>query len=287
MVESFESVAEMIQHRLGECSPAERRVAREILAQYPAAGLETVARLAARADVSPPTVVRFATRLGFSGFTDLQERLRSELGERNASPLTLLADRRSAKTTDETPLERAGTAAASATVATFAALPPDEVSAAIALLADPKRRVVAEGGRFSRLLAQYLVLHLTQVRGDSLLLPRHPVERVERLLELGRRDVLVLFDYRRYEEPTLDLATLAGERGATIVLLTDRWLSPVASLATVVLPCRVDSASPYDSFVPTLAVLESLVAGVVEARGPRAERRLAEAEEIAQRLTLL
>jgi DNA-binding MurR/RpiR family transcriptional regulator len=147
--------------------------------------------------------------------------------------------------------------------------------------------VTAAGGRFSGLLARYLVLHLAQVRGGSRLLPDAPVERAAALVDVGRRDLFVLFDYRRYEEATLELAKGVAERGARILLLTDRWLSPVAGIADVVLPSRVDSPSPYDSFVPTLGVLETLVGAVIDRLGPAAGERLAAVEEAGRRFTLL
>lgn len=83
------TLADEIRARLGELSPAERKVARVLLAGYPAAVFETVATIAERAAVSTPTVLRCATRLGYRGFPDLQAALRAELDERNASPITL------------------------------------------------------------------------------------------------------------------------------------------------------------------------------------------------------
>ena len=56
------TVAEGVRAVLGDFSASERKVARSLLAAYPVAGLETVAQLAERAGVSPPTVVRFVSR---------------------------------------------------------------------------------------------------------------------------------------------------------------------------------------------------------------------------------
>ncbi len=66
------TLADDIRQKLGTLSPAERKVARVILAGYPAAGFETVAVLAERAAVSAPTVIRFVNRLGYQGFPDFQ-----------------------------------------------------------------------------------------------------------------------------------------------------------------------------------------------------------------------
>jgi DNA-binding MurR/RpiR family transcriptional regulator len=274
----------LIQARLGECSPAERRVGRALLAAYPSAALETIAALAERAGVSGPTVLRFVVRLGFRGYPEFQKAMRDELDERNTSPLSAYA---AGVPVQGGPVERAQQMLPKAVEATLAELPAAEVEAAVRLLADTRLRVFAHGGRFSALLAQYLVLHLIQVRGNSRMLPSGPVERAGVLADLGRRDLLVLFDYRRYEQPTLELAQAAKSRETKIVLVTDRWLSPIASIADVVLPTRVDSPSPYDSFVPSLAVLEALIDGVITRLGPAAGKRLEAIEQAAQRHALL
>jgi len=67
-----------IFQRMSELTPAERRVARTLLARYPAAGLESTAALAAAAGTSKPTVLRLVDRLGFGSYPDFQERLRAE-----------------------------------------------------------------------------------------------------------------------------------------------------------------------------------------------------------------
>src|SRR5690242_7210078 len=80
-------VGELVRHRLDSLSPAERRLARALLASYPIAGLESVARFAERAGVSPPMVTRFITKLGFRGYPEFQEILREEVQARLSSPL--------------------------------------------------------------------------------------------------------------------------------------------------------------------------------------------------------
>lgn len=277
------TVAERIREGLGKCSPAERRVGRLLLSDYPAAGLDTVARLAERADTSGPTVLRFLSRLGFDGFGDLQDALRGEIAERTASPLSLLSAE-PAPSADDSLLSRAHAVLPAATARTLETLPRDEVETAVALLADRRYRVSADGGRFTRLLAEYLVLHLMQVRGDSRLLPTQPLSRTDVLLDIGRRDVLVLFDFRRYEPDSQALAEECAEAGAKLVLVTDRWLSPISGIADVVLPVQVDAvATAYDSLVPALAVVEVLVAGVLSASGEDAERRMTRFEEASRR----
>jgi DNA-binding MurR/RpiR family transcriptional regulator len=85
--------------------------------------------------------------------------------------------------------------------------------------------------------------------------------------DVGPTDVVVVFDYRRYTEQSHDFAVAAAKRGATVCLMTDNWLSPVARVAKVVLPVRVESASPFDSLVAATAISETVIAAVAEVMG--------------------
>ncbi|MFI0444821.1 MurR/RpiR family transcriptional regulator [Actinomadura sp. 6N118] len=273
-----EGMAETIRRRLGDCSPAERKVARVLLASYPSAGFETVARLAERAKVSPPTVLRFANRLGYDGFPEFQRALRDEL-DRGMSGLGVAPSRQDVDTDDFT---RGADALASAVAETFAALPPDDAAAAIALLSDVRRRVYAYGGRFSHLIARYLALQLAELRPGVRSLPDPEWERAVVITDLARRDVLVLFDFRPYEDHLHQLAAFAVARGSKVILFTDTHLSPIAALAEVVLPSRTEAPPPHEGLVAAHALAENVVAGVLTTLGGAAAERRGGADDAAR-----
>ncbi|MFD7534741.1 MurR/RpiR family transcriptional regulator [Streptomyces sp. NPDC059819] len=284
------TLADRIRQQLGDLSPAERRVGRVLLADYPAAGFETVATMAERARVSAPTVLRFVSRFGYKGYPDFQAGLRAETEARSASPLSLYeaagpaADER---VHEESLLAEGRRIFTTALAQTYDELPPHDLERAIELLSDPKLRITLTGGRFTHHLAHYLALHLMQLRDRISVLSERPVERTAALTGWGRRDVLIVFDYRRYEPDKTALAQLLHERGGRVILFTDTWLSPAASHCEVVLSAQVTAPSPYDSLVPTMAVIETVVAGLVRALGERAHERLREGERLAREAGLV
>ena len=109
-----------------------------------------------------------------------------------------------------------------------------------------------------------------------------PSGRVGALLEVSRKDVMVVFDMRRYQKDTIALAEGVRDRGATIVLITDPWLSPIADFANHVLPVDVDATSPRDSVVSCIALIEVLVAGIMNRLGEPARRRVSEFERLRE-----
>ncbi|WP_439593759.1 MurR/RpiR family transcriptional regulator [Microbacterium sp.] len=280
-------VADAIRRGMGECSPAERKVARVLLAAYPSAGFETVAKLAERAGVSGPTVIRFVNRLGYKGFPDFQESLRRDLDERSASPLRIYESRQGAEPGTETSLrDRAASIAVDTLRRTFEGLTTHDLERCISLLAEAQGAIHISGGRYSQLLGRALALHLQQLRPRVQMLPDLPSTRAAVLEDLGRRDVMVLFDYRRYEDETLLLARHARARRASIILFTDAWLSPISSVADVVLTSETRAPSPFDALTPVMALVETVVAGCFEALGDAATKRMARADRTATDLGL-
>jgi DNA-binding MurR/RpiR family transcriptional regulator len=268
------ALAESVRRRMAEFSPAERRVARLFLTGPPTLGLETVAQLAARAGVSAPTVIRFATRLGYQSFVEFQHAVRFELEARMASPIRQY-DQHPPVGAETGLIHHAEKVFGNALEQTLRALAPHELETAIRLLCDPARRVFALGGRFSHVLARYLIAHLQELRPGAQLLSEAPSRRVAAMLDVGRRDVVAVFDYRRYQRDVVESGRSMHQNGAKLVLFTDPWLSPLAGVADAVLPASVAAPSPFDSLVAPMALVETVVAGMVSAAGEPGRKRVA------------
>lgn len=111
-------------------------------------------------------------------------------------------------------------------------------------LVDPRKRIPCLGDRFSGHLAAILRWHLQQLRPALEMLAEPEVELADRLVDVGARDVLVVCDFRRYQENVVFFATEAHARGCKTILFTDKWLSPIAESADIVFPSRSNRPLP-------------------------------------------
>jgi DNA-binding MurR/RpiR family transcriptional regulator len=269
-----QSVAARAGSALSSLSKAERRVGRALLADYPSAGLASAARLAERAEVSPPTVLRFAQSLGYDGFTDLQVALRAELSAQSNGPITRLPDAPAGGGLLDRLLAQAQAQNARATE-TLAALPNSALETAVTLLSDTGRTLYLHGGRFSHLLAEHLAAHLEQLRPGVRVLADPDGTDMGAMLELSRNDVVVLFDYHRYERSVADLALRVHRAGATVLLVTDDLACPVAPEAEVVLAASSTIGTTYQSMAAGFLLTELLIPLVMDALGEPARTRMA------------
>jgi DNA-binding MurR/RpiR family transcriptional regulator len=274
------TVAERLRLMSADLTAAERKLMAALFANYPMAGLVSITEFAREADVSTPSVLRLAKKLGFAGFPSFQEELRAELSAQLQNPIAK-HDRWSADAPDTHILNRFATAAMENLSGSLKLVDHRAFDATVALLADRKRRVHVAGGRITQAIASYLVTHLQMARPGVSLIPGSPSFWPQYLLDIGKQDVILFFDIRRYDARMLDFAASAQQRGAKIVLITDQWISPIARLAVQSLPLRIEAPSSWDSNIVPLFVAEALVAGVVDASWRETEARIKELESLS------
>jgi DNA-binding MurR/RpiR family transcriptional regulator len=269
-----------IFERMDELTPAERKVARTLLARYPAAGLESTAALAGAAGTSKPTVLRLLDRLGFGSYPEFQDRLRAE-ATRSMSPLSRARAHQAAPRGASSPGNSVFAHAVEQRARLVARLPdtvpPGEIERAVALLAGRPKHVVISGGYFSRLVARMLAMQLDQLIPNVDYADEPLGADVGKYLRAGRDSVAIVFDLRRHELAAKEVVSMAKARGVSVILITDETLSPSADEADIVLPVALDGV-PFDSFAALLVLAESLAEAVFHGAGEAAIERMADWE---------
>jgi DNA-binding MurR/RpiR family transcriptional regulator len=263
--------------RMGELSPAEKKVARALLSSYPSAGLESAASLAKAAGTSTPTVLRLVSRLGIGSYPDFQRRLREEITNHMNSPVSRTEQGKSEL--DHTgALERAASERIALIERVASSVPPSEFDRAVQALASRPRHVAISGGYFTRYMAMLLANQLDQVipNVDFVLEPLG--HDITKYMRLTTGSVAVILDFRRYELASKHAAETAKRQGATVIVITDQDLSPAVDGADIVLPVTVDGI-PFDSVVGLLVLIEALVGAVLLATSDRGLERMKEWEQ--------
>ena len=271
-----------LRKALPDLTRAERQLSTHILSHYPVAALGSITILAKAAAVSTPTVVRLVQKLGYKGYPDFQAFLRGEVEAMLISPLAK-HDRWAGGVPDSHILNRFADAVMANLQATLGQIDHAEFDASAALLADPARKIFALGGRITHVLADYFASLMAVVRPGVTLLSDNPSSWPPALLDLARGDVLLVFDIRRYENAVLQVAEMAREQRAEIILITDRWVSPAASHATHTLACHVEAPSAWDSNVSLMVLVETLLAAVQDRTWAATEPRMKRLEDLYAR----
>jgi DNA-binding MurR/RpiR family transcriptional regulator len=271
------------EHR-AQFTAQEQRAASYLAQHYPASGLGPMARFARAAGVSPQTVLRFLAKVGMASWEEFQDRLRAELVSQRASPLGRWTAHRGAHPAETDWLNAFGARIARNVAETFAHLPAAEFEAGARAIADPRRKVMVIGGRFTQQLARLLARHLQILRGGVEEIGSLSATWPDRLIDVGRQTVVVAYDIRRYSQDVIRFCGLASEQGATVIAITDDAGAPIVSHAAVAMVGWVESEATWDSIAALLALTEALTARVTELSGAKTAERLARLESLRERL---
>ncbi|MBY6158937.1 MurR/RpiR family transcriptional regulator [Pseudooceanicola nitratireducens] len=277
-MESRPLVRDLLRERQSDLTASERKLSAVLQEDSLVAGLQSITRLAEMAEVSTPTVIRLARKLGFDGFPDLQNAIREELAERIKRPLAKL-DAALTDARDHIVSQFAETVSSNIN-RTLDRLDLAEFDAVGQLLSDPAMRIYLLGGRITRSNAHYFFNHLQIIRPNVHLLDSSPSVWPQSLLDMNETSVLVVFDIRRYERELEKLARLAVEQGARIVLFTDAWGSPIEKVAAHTFRSMVEVPSSWDSTLAINFLIEALVAEIQRLGPDQSAERIAALENM-------
>ena len=272
-------VKDILSDCMEQLTPSERQVASILLTDYPVAGMQSMTALASQANVSTPTVVRLAKKLGFDGFSKMQVALREEMAARIKKPVSKHDSWIDEPSNKHISHQFADTITANLHH-TLDRLDKTAFDAVAKILSDTSRQVFLVGGRITRSNADYFYNHLQIIRPKVSLLSESSNVWPQYILDMDENSVLVIFDIRRYEKDLQKLANIVNERGCTIVLFTDQWGSPIGKHTDYCFKSLVEVPSSLDSTIAIMFIIEALLAQIQNESWASSKDRIEALEEM-------
>ncbi len=269
----FTSTQDLVAAVVGDLTPTERRIAEAVVAEPTLLAFGSVSDLASRVGTSRPSIVRFATKLGFDGYTQLQQHVRGNLSRRLSSP----SDRIRSESDETVPVR---TTIDESIASVFEALEGNRLAQLVSPLA-AARTIWVLSGELSQAGARALHSGLSMVRPSVQLLEEHSYGTD--VSDAQRGDTAVVIDFMRYRRQIVAATRILKDAGVTIVAITDSPLSPLVELADVWSQIQVPAVGPFDSSIPVVALCELLVAQVTRDLHEDARNRIDRIEALWER----
>jgi DNA-binding MurR/RpiR family transcriptional regulator len=256
-----------------DLTPTERRLAELIEGDPTIVAFDTVAELADRVGTSGPTIMRFAAKLGFNGYSSLQQHVRDDVAQRLTKP----TDRIRSSSHDDLWAQTRASAHASIDDA-FERGHPELIDAMATMIAHAAGRVWIVASETSSPVAQLLASNLRLLRPGVLQVTGSAASVAALLIDATANDLVIAIDVARYEQAVIDTSTRLAACGAAVVAITDGPLSPLAAIADRWCGVAIPAVGPFDSAIPIVAIAELLTASVANQLHDSASARLDLAE---------
>lgn len=253
-------------------TPTQRRIAREVVNRAGEVAYLSAAELAELAQVSQPSVTRFAIALGFDGYPSLKRKLRDLAG--HAKPEPAGNDMQQAVRDEMANLGRLADTLADM----------HRVQAAADLLAKTRPLPVL-GLRAAAPLAGYFSYFAAKIHSEVRVLDQGGSmlpERLEQAAGSGAKAVLA-FALPRYPRELLDALDEAKRLSLCVVVITDSPVSPAAERADITLCAAVGSQFVFDLHTAPMVLTMVLLQAMSDVDPGATQRRLESFELSASR----
>lgn len=272
---------ELVVRKAASLPRQQRSIADYVLEHLTAVPFLSIPELARRVGVSEATIVRFAQRLGYPGFSELKmelvEILQQHLHQGAEEPPEAVAQDVLAAVAE---LEKANI------TRTVDAL-DRKLIAEVAEAVFQADGVFTFGMGVSAHLAELAAYTLLQVGVRTANLSTRFSSPREQLVAVTPGDVVIVFSLPPYSRQGLDVLDEAASLGVPTVAVTDRVTAPAARLARWVLPVKSDNMMFTNAVAAVTVLLNALATEIATShRGEaiaalsRINRALAEDEDV-------
>lgn len=260
-------IRERIEEVYSDFTDTERSIAEYLSQHFRELSHANASQIARELELSSSTVVRFAQKLGFSGYPDLQKALLLEIQHLHALPN--LAPEVSHYLSQYIDSEMRNIAAL---------LTQEEALSSSADILAASERVWIAGDRISGHVAGFTQHFLRMVRPGVQRLNILPGDAPDALLDFKPPDALLVISMSRYSRLSLRLSEAAAEI-VPIVLLSDEHVSPLTPYATTTLRFATESVTTLRSLSAAFSTVQALVIEVAR-RTATSNDRLKQAEAL-------
>ncbi len=257
-------ISERIKSIYSSLSKGQKKIATAVINNYDQVAYLTAARLGELCQVSESTVVRFADRLGFEGYSQFQlavqelvrikltpnqriEITKKRIGEGDVIDTVMESDIGKIKHTME-------------------GLDRKAFSEAVDAILEAKH-IYITGARSSEPIARLLSYNLSLIFDNvKLVVPTSSAEVFEQMYSVCADDVVIAFSFPRYSSKMVNGIKFARQKDARVIVFTDSDVSPIAEFANCLLIAQSDMASFMDSLVAPLSIINAIAIEITARR---------------------
>ena len=269
-----------LKEALPDLSPRLRIVAKYIVDHPSDFGLDPIRETARKCGVSTYTLVRMARRMGFGGYEELREPFRQSLVLSN-----VLVERPGwlEELRERGTLGRVQADAALNSMAivqrSLHQQSPAQMERVAAMLLEA-RHVYLTAVRASYALAYYFHYVGRMALPSLQLIPRHMNSAIDELNDASDQDVMIAITFTPYSRETIEACKFARAKGVKLIMLSDSDVISPEFSADETLIASVLSTHHFGCYSGASAIIETLLALLVEQGGSDAVRRIKSYEDL-------
>ena len=253
---SYKKLKTRIELHYDELPKNYRKIAEYYLENFDKIPFLTAQQLAKATSTNDAAIVRFAQKIGFTGFSEMRDEIALSLQSRlkNEAVFPMINP---SKLTEDTL-----TAVANQDIKnisdTLSLNEKDNYNRVIELIIRSER-VFTIGLGISHLLAQIISYQLTQIGIFSSTLTNNQATFMEQVLFMNPKDLIIALTFPPYSKDTIEAVKFAKEKKIKVVALTNKKSSPISFFTDAALIIKSENMLFTNSFAAISVLINAIV----------------------------
>jgi DNA-binding MurR/RpiR family transcriptional regulator len=276
-MDRYKEIKEKIKSKYDSLPKNHRKIAEYFINNFDKIPFLNVQDLSKATGASVASIVRFAQRSGYKGFSELRDAITASLQKElyNRETFPLLEKHRAG----DDLLTEVAILDVKNINDTLNHIDRKTFNYVIDRISGAKK-VYTAGLGISYLLAEILAYQLTQVGIDSTVLKHTHTLFHEQILFLNQQDLLIVFSFPPYSKETLDLARYTQERTIDIISVTNKPASPITFYTKANLVVESKNMLFTNSFAAISVLINAIATSCAVKDKAKAKKVLKESEKI-------
>lgn len=257
-METPDSLKERITNSLEILSPKHKRIARFVLDNRYFITFATASQVGEKNKTSAATVVRFAQSLGYAGYSELQDALRSDMPN-HITATARMQKRMNAKNPPTSTPRQVFYTDIHNIEQTAISLSEKNLNAALDAI-QKAQRILVIGAGLSSAPVTFLAHSLKVMGFNALDIQGEGLHAAVEIAQIKSGDLLIAVDLWRYVRMTVNAVTQAKGTGVPIIAITDSIVSPLAQIADIAFTISTEGVAHSRSITALMSLLNVIVA---------------------------
>lgn len=251
-----ENILIKLKEQIKTLTNSERKVANYIIKEPTEVIFDTINELSKKVGTSTTTIMRLASKMGYSGYTKLQRDLQEVIKDGKAPQSRLTSNLKNIEK-ENLWLETINHYTSQLAHITNQ-VDESTLDKAVDLI-DNARSICCTCVRSGLPAGQYLSQNVNRIKGNCNLIIADVSDWIDEVVSMDENDVLVAISYPRYAKRINEFVKIAKERNVKIIIITDTYSSPLVDYADVIIPCDSNSLAFHNSPILSLIAIDYII----------------------------
>lgn len=276
-----ENIFTKLKDNIKKLTKSERKVANYIIKEPTEVMFDSINELSKSVGTSTTTIMRLSTKMGYSGYTELQRNVQEVIKDGKAPQARLTSNLKN--------IEKENLC--TETINHYATqlnqfsnqIDESTLNNAVKLIENAKK-ICCTCVRSGLPAGQYFSQNVNRIKGNCNLIIADVSDWVDEVVSMGPDDVLVAISYQRYAKRINDFVKIAKEQNIKIIIITDTYSSPLVDYADVIIPCDSNSLAFHNSPILSLIAIDYIINSLAIKESSKDTNRLDTIDQMLKRI---